>query len=144
MDIGKSFAQLPQYQLGRMNEQEGLRVADIINITIDKDGFMWIASQAHIQRFDGKHRLYFPFEQTLQQVFADQENRKWAISRNGVFLYDQIKRDFIKVPCDSANESSVVGIYNDGQQDVNLLRSNGLYKYNKKGNIFEVAACNSE
>lgn len=137
MGAGKSYCQLPQYQLSRMSEQEGLRVSHIQNITIDKEGFMWLTSQAHIQRFDGKHRKYFPFVQTLEKVFIDHENRKWATTRSSVFLYNHIQQNFNEVLCDTTNEYLVVGIYENIEKDIYLIKGNGFYKYNRQRNIFE-------
>jgi ligand-binding sensor domain-containing protein/putative methionine-R-sulfoxide reductase with GAF domain len=131
------FGQLPEYQLSRMREQEGLRVSHIQNITTDKEGFMWLTSQAHIQRFDGKHRKYFPFVETLQKTFIDYENRKWAITRNSVFLFNEVNQNFNEVPMDTNKESLVVGIYENEMKDVCLIKANGFYKHNKQLNIFE-------
>lgn len=137
MGAVKSYCQLPQYQLSRMSEQEGLRVSHIQNITTDKEGFMWLTSQAHIQRFDGKHRKYFPFVQTLDKVFVDNENRKWATTRSSVFMYNHIQQNFNEVLCDTTNEYLVVGIYENIEKDIYLIKGNGFYKYNRQRNIFE-------
>lgn len=112
-------------------------MADILNICLDRDGFMWIASQSHIQRFDGRHRMHFPFEQTVLQVFDDTENRKWALTRSGVSLYDEIRRQFYEVACDTFGGLAALGIFEDAKKQPILLKSNGYYRYHPQKKIFE-------
>ncbi|MGB8192317.1 MAG: hypothetical protein WCF67_10385, partial [Chitinophagaceae bacterium] len=87
-------AQLPDYQLNRIQEEEGLQTADVINIARDKKGFMWLATQSSVQQFDGRHTLHFSFNESVNKVFIDMHDRKWAITRGGVFLFIDSLRGF--------------------------------------------------
>ena len=86
-----SSAQLPHYPLSRVTEQEGLRTSDLLNIAIDSSDIMWLATQAHVQQFDGRQKLHFPFDETVIKVYVDQKNKKWVITRNHVYRIDDNK-----------------------------------------------------
>lgn len=81
-------AQLPNYQLNRIQEADGLRTSDVIDLAKDKKGFIWIASQSNIYCFDGSHTISFPFTETINRIVIDAHDRKWAVTRGGIFLFD--------------------------------------------------------
>src|SRR5688572_21899476 len=95
-----SNAQLPDYQLNRIQEQDGLKTSDVINVAKDRKGFIWIASQSNIQCFDGRHTVSFPFIETINKIVIDLRDRKWVLTRGGIFLFDETNRGFREVRLD--------------------------------------------
>ncbi len=133
-------AQLPQYQLSRITEQEGLKTADIINIAKDLDGFMWLASQGHVQRFDGKHTLHFPFIETVEKVYADSSNRIWVITLRRAYLFIDPYRGFVLVPFNDADSSAIQSIFDRKNKRLCIAKSNGLYTYDAVKKVFQKQA----
>src|SRR5690349_4279929 len=90
-------SQLPEYQVSIMQEQEDLRAAGIIDMARDKDGFLWFASPAYIQRFDGRYNRHYDFQETIRIIYIDKKDRKWVLTIDGIYLYSDELRGFHKV-----------------------------------------------
>jgi ligand-binding sensor domain-containing protein/putative methionine-R-sulfoxide reductase with GAF domain len=131
-----SLAQLPRYQLSRLLEQDGLKTADLLNITTDKDGYMWLASQGEVQRFDGRHTLHFPFAETVGEVYADNQNRKWVITRRKIFLFVNPYIGFKEIKCFPDTVGYIIKIF-ERRDGPYLLRSGGQFRYNERRQAFE-------
>ncbi|HEX6181902.1 MAG TPA: two-component regulator propeller domain-containing protein, partial [Chitinophagaceae bacterium] len=104
-------AQLPNYQLNRILEEDGLRTSDVINMAKDKKGFMWIASQSYIHCFDGRHTMSFPFAETINKIVIDAHDRKWALTRDGIFLFDNSTRGFKRIELPANNRANTNTLY---------------------------------
>jgi ligand-binding sensor domain-containing protein len=132
-------AQLPGYQLSILQEQEGLKTSDVINIAKDKDGFLWLASQGHVQRFDGRHTLQFTFRETVNKLIVDAQNRKWVVTRQGVHLFVNSYRGFKQIFVDPAEENASANLYEINGK-IYTVSASGYYKYDDKKETFQPQA----
>jgi len=131
-----SSAQLPHYPLSRVTEQEGLRTSDLLNIAIDSSDIMWLATQAHVQQFDGRQKLHFPFDETVIKVYVDKKNRKWVITRNHVYRIAANKKSLVKVFTDSSRTSLVETIFEPGDGNLYMIRGNTSLQYDSLKDAF--------
>ena len=92
---GTALAQ--EYSYTRYDIAEGLAGSTIYCITQDKDGFIWVGTEAGVSRFDGAHFLNFTTKDGLPdleilQIFGDSKGRVWmAPFRKSVCYYYQGK-----------------------------------------------------
>ncbi|HEY0679941.1 MAG TPA: histidine kinase [Chitinophagaceae bacterium] len=107
-------AQLPNYQLNRIQEEEGLRTSDVINLARDKKGFMWMASQSYVQQFDGRHTLQFSFNESVNRIVIDAKDRKWVLTRGSIFLFVGNYEGFREIPLENNIDLTVVYLYETG------------------------------
>lgn len=128
--------QLPHYPLSRVTEQEGLRTSDLLNIAIDSSGIMWLATQAHVQQFDGRQKQHFPFDETVIKVYVDQKNKKWVITRNHVYRIAANKKSLIKVFTDSSRTSLVETLFEPGDGNLYMMRGNTSLEYDSLKDSF--------
>lgn len=77
-------AQLPDYHVKMLTEQQGLQPAEFISISRDTDGFLWLLSPTRIQRYDGQVTRVFPVPPHPQEVFVDRDGSVWIISRHEI------------------------------------------------------------
>lgn len=129
-------AQLPDYQLHLMPQQEGLKTAAIMNMAKDKDGFLWLLSQSLVQRFDGRHTLHFPFEETIDKIYIDTQGRKWVMSRKSIYLLKNIYHGFVEIGMEAVTDGSIIHIYESGE-NLCIARTDGHYIFNRSLNKFQ-------
>ena len=84
--------------------EEGLSESKIISITQDSIGFIWLAGENSLTRFDGHHFKTYKNrgpEHTIlpankiTSIYTDSDGTLWAASDNGIFYYDFLKDQFI-------------------------------------------------
>ncbi|TDQ19240.1 ligand-binding sensor domain-containing protein [Algoriphagus boseongensis] len=98
-----SFAQ-ENLSFRQLSVNDGLSQNSAISIAQDVDGFLWIATQEGLNRYDGRNFLIFEkkfldiTESTrlmLGKVFADRRNRVWIIPESSIpELLDREKMEF--------------------------------------------------
>jgi ligand-binding sensor domain-containing protein/putative methionine-R-sulfoxide reductase with GAF domain len=103
--------QLPNYQLNKVQEEAGLRTADVINMARDKQGFLWIATQGQVQQFDGRHTVSFRFSDVVNRLLIDAHNRKWVMTRAGVLLFDDAAKSFKQVSFEALSPATAASLY---------------------------------
>lgn len=99
----------PQENLSfrQLSVNDGLSQNSAISVTQDKDGFLWIATQEGLNRYDGRDFKIFDkkfldiTESTrllLGKVFADRKNRVWIIPDTSVpELFDRELETFFPI-----------------------------------------------
>lgn len=125
--------QLPEYHVRMLTEQQGLSVADIISITKDKNDFLWLASQSGIQRYDGKNAKRFELNETIESVFADNKNRKWTITRNGIYLFKNDYTGFTEIKCTTTK--NIISLFNSGEK-LFMLTAEGIEIFDENKDLF--------
>ncbi|HEX5651904.1 MAG TPA: histidine kinase [Chitinophagaceae bacterium] len=133
----EAITQLPDYQLSAVIQQEGLKTSDIRQMARDRTGILWLVSQTNVQRFDGRHARQFPFNETVDKVYIDSSNRKWVITRQHIYLFKNLFHGFKEIPFDSAGESPLIHLYQNGKGSVFAARSNGHYIFNDSLQLFQ-------
>jgi len=71
-----------EYSYTHYDSKDGLAGSTVYNITQDKEGFLWFATETGLSRFDGTHFKNFGQEDGLPdndiiQLFADSKGRVW-------------------------------------------------------------------
>lgn len=110
-------AQLP-YQLTRVQEEGGLKTADLVGLAQDSLGFLWTATQTEVQQFDGRYTLRYPFTASIVQLFIDQHNRKWVRTRSALYLFDEVGRHFLKVRFHTGKQAPITAVFQVGRDSV--------------------------
>src|SRR5699024_10225720 len=77
--------------------QEGLIFDNVNSITQDRAGFIWVATEDGLSRFDGKifHNIKYDVHAPqglagnyIAQLHTDVQGNLWITSRNGISKYD--------------------------------------------------------
>ena len=76
------YAQVLDYPSIHYTQENGLPSNTIYSITQDKDGYLWIGTDAGLCKFDGVNFKLYTVEDGLPsnevfQVFCDSKNRIW-------------------------------------------------------------------
>lgn len=137
--LNVAWAQKPFYK--NYSTANGLPSSNAYYINQDKQGYIWVATDIGVSRFDGisfenyttKNGL--PDNEVLQ-VYADSNNRIWFMSLKGRLSYfsnDSIINSF-KGDAISAKASFLYSFVNDEEGNVYTLTSKGpLLKIDKEG-----------
>lgn len=133
---GLARCQLSGYQLIKMHEQEALKTADIINLVRDEDGFLWLASQSGIQRFDGRLTLRFPFSETVSLLHLDNKDRKWVITRQGVYRFSTDTKRFKSIPFEQDGNSGIPQLYQLPDGTLLALKNGKHYRFAEQKELF--------
>lgn len=87
-----SFSQ--EYSYTHYDVKDGLAGSNVYSITQDKEGFIWMGTEAGVSRFDGTHFKNFTLEDGLPdievlQIFSDSRDRVWMgpFSKSICFYY---------------------------------------------------------
>src|SRR6187402_1365387 len=88
--------------------KDGLQEEVVITVQQDSTGYIWIASQNALQRYDGKRFLNFSHHQNdstslppggINNIIIDKKNRLWILSNSGIVGYMDVKNfSFHRVP----------------------------------------------
>ncbi|MFN4298973.1 MAG: sensor histidine kinase [Thermaurantimonas sp.] len=89
-------AQIPVHE--RFDVSKGLLDNTAYDVSLDKDGFLWITTEEGIQRFDGNKFLSFVYTENVNKsgscIQFDHKGRIWYQSFDGHFFY--IENDTVK------------------------------------------------
>jgi ligand-binding sensor domain-containing protein/putative methionine-R-sulfoxide reductase with GAF domain len=129
-------AQLPEYQVSIMQEQEDLKTAGIVDMARDKSGFLWFVSPAYVQRFDGRYNRRYLFQESITNIYIDRKDRKWVHSMNALYLFSDSLRGFQKIGFDNPNEGHVVNVYETDAGAIVVAKRSQHYVFDETGKIF--------
>ncbi|MCP3953071.1 MAG: PAS domain-containing protein, partial [Desulfobacterales bacterium] len=118
----------------------------------DKDGYLWIATQNGLNRFDPeegifKHFLHRPdnpgslSHNVVNAIYADSTGTLWVGTRSGLNRLDPTRTAFERYAHDPGNSTSlshneVHAVMEDGAGDIWIGTENGLNKFHKDSNSF--------
>ena len=146
-----SFAQKPEIETSFLNYnvEDGLPSDETYHVIQDSKGFIWIATDQGVARFDGKKFDVFSTgnglpDDVIFQIYEDRKGRIWFSSFNCKLSYFennkihefQYNDELLKV----LDRSPIsVKLEVDEEDNVWVGYSNaGLYKIDKKGHVEEV------
>lgn len=132
------FAQ-EQISFRQLSVKEGLSQNSAISIAQDSIGFLWIATQDGLNKYDGREFSYYPFNFTditkpdysnLGKVYTDREKSLWIIPTNKIpYKFNPLINQF--EPITGVNDASI--IFQDEQLNVWIgTYSSGLYLLNSE------------
>jgi ligand-binding sensor domain-containing protein/two-component sensor histidine kinase len=89
---GQGFSQHFSYSFRNININEGLSQSSVVDIAFDNAGFLWLATQVGLNRFDGNRFVTLPrnFDDVtnpngsrLGKIVNGQNNKLWLITTGG-------------------------------------------------------------
>jgi signal transduction histidine kinase/ligand-binding sensor domain-containing protein/DNA-binding response OmpR family regulator len=133
------------YSFDHLGIKNGLSNNYVLDIAQDKQGFIWIASESGLSRFDGKNFITFDestselISNTLNTLFYDdEENILWIGSKEGISLLDCSTLKFKNyISHDNVIIKSVVQICRASDGGIWLTNHHGgIMHYDKKSKLF--------
>lgn len=131
--------------------RQGLQSGPILDIVQDKQGFIWIAGQQGLSRFDGykftsyKHK---PDDNSslddnwIRSLYIDKTGQLWVGSnRGGLHQYDHVSNSFKRYYSSDnadAGNGSIRAIISDGESGLWLASRNGLKHFDTASKTFTV------
>jgi ligand-binding sensor domain-containing protein len=117
------------YDFSIISMEEGLLSRSVNSICQDKTGFIWIATRAGLQRYDGKSFITYETDTNLSipasninSVFCDSKNRIWIAGNSLVCLNQQTNQYtcYVHNPDDSLSigNSTINAIYEDRKENI--------------------------
>lgn len=140
ISVQGQIALMPHY-----TTKDGLPSSTIYDITQDNDGYIWIATEAGVSRFDGKTFRNFTLEDGLSDIEtlsiqSDSKGRLWFLGFNGTVSY-WYKNKIYNASTDTllkkiTTRSAFINLFEDHEQrlwfvsqDQVILLDNGTVKY---------------
>ncbi|MEN2283756.1 two-component regulator propeller domain-containing protein [Algoriphagus sp. SE2] len=122
----------------QLSVNDGLSQNSAVSVTQDQDGFLWIATQEGLNRYDGEEFIQYhkkfnditqPSQLILGTVFADSNNRIWIIPDTAVpELLDKKSKTFI--PIEGVNTANQIFEDSEGTIWIGTL-SGQLFRWNE-------------
>ncbi|TRX57378.1 EAL domain-containing protein [Thalassomonas sp. M1454] len=134
----------------QFSTEQGLSQASVYSITQDQEGFIWIATQDGLNRYDGyefiqyRNNLNNPNSlpnNLIRVVFVDSENTMWVGTQNGLSKYNSKLDSFEnffheKENLNSLKDNTIWNIFEDASKNIWISTSKGLQQYNQSNNNF--------
>jgi signal transduction histidine kinase/ligand-binding sensor domain-containing protein/DNA-binding response OmpR family regulator len=121
-----------QFAFKTLTINDGLSQNSVIDIAQDSIGYLWLATQDGLNKYDGKKFIHYnkqfeditrPSFSKLGKVYIDKQNRLWIVTNSGNLELYQPFRDSFKPITSVKNVSTVfqdkhlnfyIGTYNNG------------------------------
>lgn len=131
--------------------ENGLSNMNVTGIIKDKEGFIWVATHAGLNRFDGYDFTVYKSQagdstslnsNTLNELFVDHEGTLWISSFYGINSYKKSENNFIQHACitaggESRKQFEAFSVFEDNQNQLwATTHGIGLLKYNKRDKTF--------
>jgi len=139
-----SFSQ--EYSYTHYDVKDGLAGSNVYCITQDKQGFLWIGTDAGLSRFDGTHFKNFTLEDGLPdievlQIFADSRDRIWMgpFSKSICYYYQGKihNQDNDPLLAKIRLRSNIHSFAEDPQGNIMIASSNALFLVTRDGKVTE-------
>ncbi len=94
-------AQSQQYLFSYIGKKDGLHHENVQTVQQDKKGYIWIASDRGIQRYDGNRFLNFVHEEgnpasipagNINSILIDKKDRLWILSSKNILGYMDVSK----------------------------------------------------
>ena len=114
--------------------EQGLTQESVTRVLQDRQGYIWVGTQAGLNRYDGYRitvfkndpgNAYSLQDSYIQALHEDAGGRLWVGSKGGLDRYDPAVRGFVHQPL-KAGTMSVTHIIGDGKDGLWLTTSDGL------------------
>ncbi len=117
-------SQPQELHFNRLFVKDGMPEGKVQSLVQDKEGYMWIATQKGLVRYDGYSPKVYnfgienPYQQVINMIYLDGENKLWAGGINGVlYLYDRNEDHFIPYKSNSSSPDSSSSVIYDMHED---------------------------
>jgi len=140
----------PEVKFDRISIEQGLSENVILTVETDKYGFIWLGTQAGLNRYDGyKIKIYrndpddnYSISNSyISCLFSDEEGNLWIGTANGLNRYDHEHDLFIHYFYDSDDittlcSNNITAIFEDRKGNLWIGTDMGLNLLNKQSNSF--------
>lgn len=121
--------------LRNLGMESGLSNLLVTDIEKDQKGFIWVATEAGLNCFDGRRFRTFlksnsnlPGNALNTLLFDKKENRLWVGSKTGLSIMDRTTMKFERIPAlDSLNISNIVSLSYSATPDSNIWVADHYY-----------------
>ncbi len=106
----------PSLRFSHLTVDDGLSQATVHDILQDKQGFMWLATQRGLNRYDGRRITVYksiPFDTTSLEgdwvvtLLEGRDGRIWVGTMDGLFAFDPTTEHFVRFGHDPENPTSL-------------------------------------
>lgn len=128
---------------------DGLSQGTIYNINQTKDGYLWVATQDGLNRFDGNSFKQYRWKSDnpssianniVRKIYVDSEDILWIGTQNGLSRYNPEQDNFINYFASDKNtgllDSVIWEIYEDNKKTLWVSTESGLHKYDRDNDRF--------
>jgi diguanylate cyclase (GGDEF)-like protein/PAS domain S-box-containing protein len=129
---------------------DGLSQNNVFSITQDHDGFIWIATEDGLNRYDGKNFVHYRknladsssvAHNTIRKVFVDNDGVLWVGTKKGLSKYNVQLDNFENFYHQEDNRNSLKNnmiwdIYQDKKGNIWVSTTSGIQKYDSINNHF--------
>ena len=140
-----AFAQMPsQIIFSRLTKKEGLASNTTFQTARDKEGFLWIATQNGLQRYDGNRFLTFrhiPGDTTslaaniVNHLYIDKRDRLWILFDTKIGLFNSSNFTFRETKIKSP-VNMIKKIMEDDKGKIILFADSKQFVFDEKANAF--------
>ncbi|MFY0598627.1 MAG: hypothetical protein JXR03_03075 [Cyclobacteriaceae bacterium] len=135
------------------NLSEGLSQNKVADIIQDYQGYIWIATHAGLNRYDGlKFKIFEHIEgdstslcySYINDLFEDSDHNIWVGTHKGLSKYDRSTNKFTSWKSDLEGDShlpndQVAKVFEDSENNLWVGTAYGLFKFNSKRTAVEEA-----
>ena len=132
-------AQSSNYHVQFFDEASGINAGAFqkIDMTKDKDNFLWILQTTKVQRYDGKNAVDFSFDDRLVSILCDFEGIIWVTTETKAYRFINDRKKFETVTIADQKQHAVGKIFQLKDKPVWLQTSEGFFEYDDRHNSFK-------
>ncbi len=130
---------------------DGLSQNNVFDITQDHDGFIWIATEDGLNRYDGKNFVHYRknladpssiADNFIRKVFVDKDGVLWVGTEKGLSRYNITLDNFDNFyheegVAETLIDNFIWDIYQDQKGIIWISTEDGIQKFNKANNSFK-------
>lgn len=148
--FGYEYLVTPEIKFKSLTIENGLSQSYVFDIIEDKQGFIWVATQEGLNKFDGTTFTHYKNDilnkrsvanNFIRKVFIDKSGALWVGTQNGLSRYNTVTDDFENYYHSENNPNSlqdniIWDIYQDKNDAIWITTKLGLHYYNETDNNF--------
>jgi len=134
-----------------ISTEQGLSQSYVFSIAQDKQGYIWLATEDGLNRFDGRNFVHYRHninnihsvaDNFIRKVLVDNKGILWVGTNNGLSRYNRDLDNFDNYLTEAKNTNSlrdnvVWEIYQDKHGKILISTANGLQQYQASQNNFK-------
>ena len=135
----------------KLTTKNGLSYDFTYSIVEDHQGFIWIATQDGLNKFDGKSFQQYRHDNTrpnslsdnlVRKVYIDSYKNLWVGTQKGLSKYNRVTDDFenffhLKDDAKSLADNVIWDIYSDADKNLLVSTATGIHRFNYKESSFK-------
>ncbi|WP_440875522.1 EAL domain-containing protein [Thalassotalea sp. PLHSN55] len=140
-----AFSNQEQLKFKHLSINDGLSQSYAYSITQDAEGFIWVATEDGLNKYDGENFTQYRHNNTdpssvadnfIRKVFVDNNNTLWVGTQNGLSRYDNVHDNFesftnVNGDNSSLKDNVIWDIYQDNAGKIWVSTQSGLHIFNK-------------